>query len=109
MDNHTWALIAILCALKLLEHEWHRIVLIIPIIVHEAFLDEVETLASFSLMLLSYVLRGVSKTGLFEEVILGALVEARVTVVKVGVQELHGLFVVGDTQLVQLVNQGLLL
>lgn len=100
MHHHSRAFVAVLSALELLEHQGHRVVLIVPIVVHEAFLDEVETLAGFSLMLLSYVLGSVSETGLFEEVILGALVKTRIFVVEVSVQELHRLFVVSDAELV---------
>ena len=66
-------------------------------------MDEVEALAGFSLMLLSDVLRCVSKAGFLQEVVLGALIKARIAVVFVGEEEFHWLFVFSDAELVKFV------
>ena len=63
-------------------------------------MDEIEAFASLSLVLLSYMLWSVYETGLFEKVVLGALVKAWVSVVFVGAEELHRIVVLRNSQLI---------
>ena len=104
MDNHTGALITIVSTLKLLEYQWRSFDLIISVAIQEALLDEVKAFASFCLVLLSYMLWSVSKAGLFEKVVLRALVEARVAIVFVGAEELHWIVVLSHSQLIKLIQ-----
>ena len=60
-------------------------------------------------MLLSDMLGGVTKTGFFEEVKFWTLVKTRISIVFIGVQQLHWLFILGDSQFVQFFNQLFLL
>ena len=60
-------------------------------------------------MLLADMLWSVAKAGLFEEVELGTLIEARITIVFIRMQNLHWLFVLCDTKFVELVDEFFLL
>ena len=104
VDNHAGALITIVSTLKLLEYQWRSFNLIISVAIQEALLDEVKAFARFCLMLLSYMLWSVSETGLFEKVVLRALVKPRVAVVFVGAEELHWIVVFSNSQLIKLVQ-----
>ena len=105
MDDHSWALVPIVRRLKLLQDERRVGLALIPIPIQKAFLHEVKALARFCLVLLSDVLWRVAEAGLLEEVEFGALVEARVAVVLVRVEQLHGLLVAYLTQFVELVDR----
>ena len=74
--------------------------MIISVTIKEALLDEIEAFASLSFVLLSYMLWSVYETGLFEKVVLGALVKARVAIVFVGAEELHRIVVLRNSQLI---------
>ena len=78
--------------------------MIISVAIQEALLDEVKAFASFCFVLLSYMLWSVSETGLFEKVVLRALVKTRVAVVFVGAEELHRIVVLSNSQLIKLVQ-----
>ena len=108
VDDHARALIAVVSALKLLKHQWRGFNLVISVAIEKALLDKVEAFASFCLMLLSYMLWSVSETGLFEKVVLGALVKARVAVVFVSTKELHRIVVLSNSELVKLVQRVLM-
>ena len=109
LNDHSRALVSVLGALELLNHERHRACSFISIAIKEAFLDKIKALAGFSLVLLANVLRSVAKAGLFEEVELGTLVEAGIAIILVRMQYLHWLFVLSDAELVEFVDQLLLL
>lgn len=109
VDDHSGALVAVVCTFELLEHERRGIVPLVAVTEHKALLDEVEALGCFSLMLLADVLRGVTEASFLEEIELGPLEETRIPVVFVCEQELHGLLDLGDSQLIQLIDRVFLL
>ena len=97
MHDHTRTLITIVRAFELLEHKRLSIVALIPVAKEEAFLDEIEAFTRLGLMLLTNVLWSITKLGFFQEVELRSLEESRITIVLVGVQQLHWLFVLRDS------------
>lgn len=104
MDHHSWTLVAVVSAFKLLQHNWSSVSVFVPVSKHEAFLDEIEALARLRLVLLANVLRSVSKACLLKEVEFGPLEEPRISIVFIGEQKLHWFLHLGHSQLVKFVD-----
>lgn len=100
VDDHPWTLVTVVCALKLLKHDWSCICAFVPVSKHETLLNEVKALARLRLMLLSNVFGSVTEAGFFQKVELRSLEEARVAKVFIGEKELHWLLDLGHSELV---------
>ena len=104
VHDHSGTLIAVIRRFKLLKDERRVSFTFIPITIQEAFLDEVEALACFCLMLLSDVFGSISKTCLLQEVILWTLIETWVAIALVGKQELHRVLIFSNSKLIQFID-----
>ena len=81
VQHHSRAFITVLNTVELLQYKRDCICAFVSISIHKTLLNKVKAFTSLSLVLLSYMLWSVSKTGFFEEIEFGALIKARIAVV----------------------------